>query len=480
MKVLIAASEAYPFAKTGGLADVTGALKNALRGLGADARLIIPYYRTVRENFWRKTVFTGAEVRVPVGNRVFNARFHAYGVDTLFVQCDELFDRPELYGEKDADYKDNDFRYTFFSKAVLAAILTLDFVPDVIHCHDWQTGLIPLYVKTEYAKCFPNVATLMTIHNLGYHGNFPPSAISITGAGYEHFNPDGIEFYGEVSFLKAGIVYSTAINTVSENYAREILTREFGHGFDGILKKRLADLRGIVNGIDYEVWNPAADPNIPACYSAGDMSGKRECKKALAVECGFKDSGRPIVSMVSRLSDQKGIDLLLSSAERIIGDGVNMVVLGRGDEKYASAFKHLETTSHGHFRFSPKHDECSAHRIFAGSDITLMPSRYEPCGLTQMIAMRYGTIPVGRHTGGLVDTIMDYKPMSGEGSGFLFTDATPAALRECILRALCVYESQGRWAEMISAAMRRDFTWETSAKRYISLFKSIMRKGRRP
>lgn len=476
MKVIIASSEAVPFAKTGGLADVAGYLLRGLRDKGIKARLFMPLYSVVRENF-PDLKDTGIEIKVTVGMRRYSSRIFSYKETAFFTECDDFFERQELYGSSSGDYKDNAERFIFFSKAVLEAVSALNLIPDVMHLNDWQTGLIPLYMKTLYKKHFNKTAGLLTIHNLGYQGLFPYSVMPLTGLSNELFKPDGIEFYGSVNFLKAGIVSSTAINTVSENYAKEILSSEYGFGLDGVLRKRRDDLFGILNGIDYNQWNPLKDSLIAENYGRRkDLSAKALCKTHLLKQCGLKGKERPLLGMVGRLSSQKGIDIFLSALEEIISAGTNIVVLGKGDEVFEKALEGFSRKYSQNLSFWRGYDEALAHRIYAGSDILLMPSRYEPCGLSQMIALRYGTVPVARRTGGIRDTVEDYNPLTGKGTGFLFSDYTPNSLKECLMRALCVYADPLRWKRLMLEGMKKDFSWDSSIQKYISLYESLGRR----
>ncbi|MBI4822867.1 MAG: glycogen synthase GlgA [Nitrospirae bacterium] len=475
MRVVIASSEAVPFAKTGGLADVAGYLLEGLTRKGIKARLFMPLYKAVRDNF-PDLKYTGVEIKVTVGNKMYSSRLFSYNDSAFFTECDVFFERQELYGSSSGDYRDNAERFIFFSKAVLQAVQALNLIPDVMHSNDWQTGLIPLYMRSIYKKHFSKTATLFTIHNLGYQGLFPYSVMPLTGLSNELFKPEGIEFYGSVNFLKAGILSSTAINTVSENYAQEILTSEYGFGLDGVLRKRRDDLFGILNGIDYSQWNPSKDNLIAKNYGTKDFSeGKALCKRHLLKQCGFKVE-RPLLGMIGRLSAQKGIDIFLSALEEIIFAGTNVVVLGKGDEAFEKAFEGFARKHRKNLLFWRGYDEALAHRVYAGSDVLLMPSRYEPCGLSQMIAMKYGTVPVARKTGGIKDTVEDYNPLKRKGTGFLFSDYTPNALRECLIRALCVYAEPLRWKRLILGGMKKDFSWDSSIQKYIALYESLRRR----
>lgn len=476
MKVLIAASEAVPYAKTGGLADVTGALFSEYRRQGIDGRLMLPLYRTVREHF--VPVDTGLTPEVKVGDRRYKGRVWLLGEGAYGIGCDEFFDRPELYGTPQGDYPDNAARFSFFGRAVTAACESLGWRPDVIHCNDWQTALIPLLLKTSGQEVFfRETATVFTIHNLGYQGIFGAGELALTGLGPDWFNPEGIEFYGKLNFMKAGLIGADIITTVSTTYAREILTPEHGYGLDGVLRKRTADLFGVVNGIDTAYWDPSKDPLIQATYRPSDISGKAACNEALVRECGFSLSEgsawekTPVLALVGRLSDQKGLDILLDAADGLIALGARIVILGKGDEHIQERVRGFAEGHRGLAAATIGYDEALAHRIYSGSDFFLMPSRYEPCGLGQMIAMRYGTIPVARRTGGLADTIVDYDPLKGAGTGFLFDEYRPAALLECMQRAIRVYAEPGRWKALVPQAMQQDFSWARSAAAYVDLYR---------
>lgn len=476
MKLLIAASEAKPYAKTGGLADVTGALLQEYRSMGIEAYLMLPLYLSVRKRF--DLTDTGVEVTVPVGNREYSGRIRSHGPAAFFVECDDLFDREDLYGTPQGDYPDNAARFIFFSRAVLEACRMMKLRPDMIHCNDWQTGLIPVYLKTLYRDgVFGETASLMTIHNLGYQGLFDAAHFTLTGLPPEWFTPEGAEFYGKVNFLKAGLIGADIITTVSDTYAREILTQEFGFGLEGVLGKRAPDLYGVRNGIDPVEWDPGNDKHIPARYDASDLTGKDRCRKELVRECslGTGEEDFPLVAMTGRLTAQKGVDLLLAAADEILSMGVKIVILGKGDGLFQGRIEAFREAHEGKVYAKIGYDEPLAHRIYAGSDILLMPSLYEPCGLSQLIAMRYGTIPVARKTGGLADTIADYDPGKGRGTGFLFREYAASSLTECLRRALRVYADRRKWRRMIASAMKRDFSWKRSALKYVELYKKAVK-----
>lgn len=476
MKVLLASSEAIPFAKTGGLADVAGSLVNELRNINVNARLIMPMYRGIKDKF--APDYTGYDITVTLGNKKYTSSLFVREKSLIFVECDEFFDRSGIYGTSQAHYDDNDFRFIFFSKAVLEACKILGFMPDVIHCNDWHTALIPLYIKTIYKEDFTRTASLLTIHNLGYQGIFPESTMTITGLGPEMFDPKLMEFYGQVNLLKAGITSADAISTVSPNYAREILDEGMGFGLDGVLKDRAGDISGIINGIDYSEWDPSKDEAIPIHYSRTDMSGKKKCKNYLIKKCGFKTGKLPLLSVVGRLASQKGLDILLDVADEIFSFGVNLVVLGTGDKDIAQRLEELSEKYTHNVSINLLFDEDFAHLIYAGSDMILIPSRYEPCGLSQMIGMRYGTVPIARSTGGLKDSIKDFNAMEKKGTGFLFRDYRASSLEECIKRALCVYINNEIWEKLVMNCMKEDFSWQVSAKKYLTLYRKLLKKVR--
>jgi starch synthase len=481
MKILIASPEAVPYVKTGGLADVAGALVQEYRRMKKDAYIILPLYKKIKES-QPSLADTGAKIKVPVGSRLIEGRIFSQS-SAYFIECEEFFDRKELYGTPQGDYADNASRFVFFSRGILETCKTMKFQPDVIHCNDWQTGLVPLYLKTLYKteKFFANAAGIFTIHNLGYQGLFPLSEMPLTGLGWELFNPEGIEFYGKVNFLKAGIISADILNTVSNTYSKEILSKEFGFGLDGVLRNRVRDLYGVINGIDYEEWDPSKDDFIPAKYSHGDISGKAFCKKEL-MKSLFRPLDNlaaeriPLIGMVGRLSAQKGLDLVLQSINELLSIGVKIVILGKGDEIFHRSLSEIAKKYKGGVSVAIGFEEALAHKIYAGSDFFLMPSRYEPCGLGQLIALRYGCIPIARKTGGLVDTVHDYEPLTSKGTGFLFSDYTPSALQEAVKRALCVYTDKDKFQRMIVNGMQMDFSWKKSAKKYIKLYSDAINK----
>jgi len=484
LKVLFLSPEAVPFAKTGGLADVAGALPNALVRLGVDVDLMLPFYRVVREGGFEPRLLL-RDLKVPLGNselaaQVLGAKTEA-GLPVYLIEREDLYDRPNLYGNPMGDYYDNLERFTFFSHAALRTVETLSVKPDVIHCHDWQTGLVPALLRGPYrdSPFLGATATIFTIHNLGYPGLFPSEKLSVTGlSGEEFFHPEGLEYYGKISLLKAGIVYSDAITTVSPTYSKEIQTPEYGMGMEGILQYRRASLHGILNGVDYQLWDPARDPHISAPYSLGKIAGKQACKESLIREMTLDPllAKRPLLGMISRLDAQKGLDLLVKVLDDILALDVGLVVLGSGDERIQGAIQEAAQRRPGRVGLTIGFDEPLAHRIMAGADAFLIPSRYEPCGLTQMYALKYGTVPVVRATGGLDDTIVPFDHKTGEGNGFKFSAYEPKAFLEAIRKAVDIFQDPKAWKRLMANGMKADFSWDQSARRYMELYRSVIRK----
>ncbi|MBI5887561.1 MAG: glycogen synthase [Deltaproteobacteria bacterium] len=437
LSVIYVSPEAVPFSKTGGLADVAGALPSALKGLGAAISVFLPLHRQTASGGFN-LADTGVTVSVPIGVKEVRGRVLKSvetGVDTYFLKCDEYFDRTHLYTTHDGDYSDNLERFAFFSRGVLEAVKVLKIRPDIIHANDWQTGLIPAYLKDVYKQdsFFSKAGTVFTIHNLAYQGLFPAALYDLTGLGKGLnplrglFTPEGLEFWGKVSCLKAGIVYSDVITTVSRTYALEMQTTDYGCGLEGVLKERKDDLHGIVNGVDYDEWDPAEDTLIPANYSPDDLTGKAVCKKELLKKFGLTvKASTPVIGMVSRFTHQKGFDLVAEAAPDIMKLGAAVVILGTGEKKYQLVAEGLAAAYPGRFAVNAAFDNALAHLIEAGSDIFLMPSLYEPCGLNQIYSLKYGTVPVVRATGGLEDTVKAY-PLPG-ATGFKFKEYEAPAL----------------------------------------------------
>lgn len=483
MKILIASSEAVPYVKTGGLADVAGALLRELRKKNEKALLVLPLYAAIKSKY--KLHATGKSITVRMGNGAYTGRIFASSKDenpeAYFIECDELYGRPELYGTSAGDYPDNAIRFIFFSRAVLELCLAMRIKPDVIHCNDWQTALVPLYLKTLYKDNahFAKTATLFTVHNLGYQGIFDASALLSAGFGREYFIPERLEFYGKLNLMKAGLLYADLINTVSDTYAREIQQVEYGFGLDGVLRKRAHELSGIINGIDYEEWDPKQDMFIPSHYSVDELKGKARCRKTLCQKASFVSEKLPIGAIVSRLSSQKGIELVLSSLEALLAMGLNLIVLGKGEDEYERLSQKAAETYKGRIFVNIGFEERLAHLIYAGADFFLMPSQYEPCGLGQLIAMKYGTVPIARKTGGLADTIQDYDHMTYTGTGFLFRDYSAYAMQDAVKRALCVFRDKANMKKLVCNIMKNDFPWSKSSDKYLELYRRAGKKVRK-
>lgn len=476
MRVLIASSEAIPYCKTGGLADVAGVLFKELNVMNIDARLILPLYGNISRDF--ELTDTGIELNIFLDGKFYSGRVYIHD-RAIFIGCDELYGREGLYGDKTGDFADNALRFSYFCRAILQVCKAIDFRPDIIHLNDWQTSLVPLYLRTEYRgdDFFRDTLTLLTIHNLGYQGLFPPEDLSATGLGREVFNPDGIEFYGKVNFLKAGILYADILSTVSRRYAEEITTPEYGFGLDGILKKRSADLFGILNGIDYREWSPEVDKLIQHRYSAEDLKGKALCKEKLMAQCNIKlKKGAPLLAFVGRLSVQKGVELIIAGLDKLIGYGCGVILLGTGTREAEESLLSISLERRENLYIRLDFDEVFAHSVYAGSDMVMMPSGYEPCGLVQMIALRYGTVPVARNTGGLSDTIEDYNALTDTGTGFLFDDYNLAVFLESIKRALTLYPFGRRWRKLMKSGMKKDFSWRRFASEYVELYKKALKE----
>jgi ADP-glucose type glycogen/starch synthase len=479
MKILFVASEATPFAKTGGLADVAGSLPRALRELGHDVQVMLPCYRVVEDSgFALHKTAKSVEIRLQAqAYRGSLKRAVHEGVPYWLVDTPEFFDRDQLYATAEGDYPDNGLRFGFFCRAVLEAAKLLDFQPDLIHLHDWQTGLLPVLLKTSYANqdFFKNTRSLLTIHNLGYQGMFPLDLLRQLELPASLASPAGMEYYGRLSMLKGAIVHADLINTVSPTYGNEIQVPEQGHGFDGLLRERSAHLVGILNGLDVESWNPQSDPLLPHTYSAGQLSGKNACKRALQNELGLDPQAEtPLVAVISRLDWQKGIDLIEAIWPQLLERKLQFVLLGSGSRAEMQFWRQQQALHPGRVAINLIFDEGLSHRLYAAADLLLVPSRYEPCGLTQMIALRYGALPVVRRTGGLADTVTDVTVNPAQGNGFVFEQPVAEQLLTAIDRGLDLYAQQRRWTATVKRGMRHDFSWRQSAARYGELYAGLV------
>jgi starch synthase len=478
MRILLAASEVAPFAKTGGLADVAGALPKAIHALGHDIRVVLPKYRMVdaAKHGLRQIV---ASFSVPIAGRTENAAIWEGAIGSVpvyFIQHDGYYSREALYQVKGEDYPDNAERFAFFSRAVLEMRRVLDFQPAMYHCNDWQTGLVPTYLRTTFEgdQESRTAGVLFTVHNLGYQGLFLPVALETANLERKLFNPFGIEFYGKVNFLKAGLVFADLINTVSVKYSQEIQTEEFGHGLEGVLRARGKDVHGILNGIDYEEWHPSRDTFIAAPFSRDNLAGKAVCKADLQRTFDLPQRPEvPLLAVISRLAPQKGMDLVAEAMDAMMDLNTQFVLLGTGDPDLHEAFEAAKTKYPRRIGLRLGFDVGLSHKIEAGSDIFLMPSRYEPCGLNQMYSLAYGTIPVVRATGGLDDTIQPFDPEASTGNGFKFPGTTLADLVTTVQSAVATYRRPDQWARLVRNAMACDFSWDRSAKDYERLYTEI-------
>jgi starch synthase len=482
LKILFASPEVHPFAKTGGLGDVSSALPLALKEQGHDVRVILPKYRSISESK-RSVQPMGLTVAVPVGTKVKHGELYEgqlnRSMPVYFVGRDDYFDREGFYGDFEGEFPDNAERFIFFDRAVLEACKVLDFQPDIIHCNDWQTGLIPCYLKTTFASdpFFTDTRSVFSIHNLGYQGNFDERFFPLAHLPWKVFTHEGIEFYGFFSFMKAGLIYADKLTTVSKTYSKEILTPENGFHMDGVLRQHQSKLSGILNGADYGEWDPQTDSKIKTKYGPKSLKGKQECKKSLLRKLSLKLSEEtPLICMVTRLSSQKGIDLIMKSFAELMVQDAALVILGEGDERYETFLNEQNESFPNRFRFIQGFDEKLAHQIIAGSDLLLMPSHYEPCGLTQMYALRYGTVPIVRRVGGLADTIKTFQSGKNQGTGFLFKSSEEDEWIPLLQKALALYPKKKVWKSLMLNGMKQDFSWNQAAKHYGRLYRQALKK----
>ncbi len=472
MRVAIASSEAAPFAKTGGLADMVGALASALGDLATDATLIVPAYRSALD---RDPEATCLALDVPVAGAAVRAdilRGYAGRTPAYFIRADRFFDRDHLYGPPGADYGDNADRFAFFARAVLQLLSDGD-PPDVIHVHDWQSGLAAALLRLQPER-YPRLAsarTMLTVHNVGYQGLFDADAfrrLGLDNAAWPRF-----DFYGRTNYLKAGVALADLVTTVSPTYAEEIKTEAQGFGLDGVFRERAGQLVGILNGVDYTLWDPAADRFIRSPYTAADLTGKRDCKADLQQRVGLPVADRPVVSVVARLAEQKGIDILIAALDQLLARDLQFVLLGTGEAHYEARLRGIGERHPGQAAIHTCFDEELAHVIEAGSDIFLMPSRYEPCGLNQLYSLKYGTVPVVRATGGLRDSVSPFDRATRQGTGFLFDDYSPGGLLHAVDRALDCYRQPDLWQALMRNAMSRDFSVQRVAAQYLDAYRRL-------
>jgi starch synthase len=469
MNILMVASEATPFAKTGGLADVLGALPAALAERGERVAVVIPAYRENCYPHATREAYRDLWIPIGPGYRVDILEITDRGVTYYFVQCPALYDRDGIYGAGPADFPDNYLRFGVLSLAAIGVARHL-FTPDVLHLHEWQAALTPVYMREHFRgdPTFRRVRSLLTIHNLGYQGIFAPRVVPELGLDLRWMNPEQLEFFGDVNFLKAGIAWSDAVSTVSKGYAREIQTPEYGFGLDGFLRKH-APITGIINGVDYNQWSPEHDPHIARNYSAADPSGKRACKRAILGQYGLRQDNldRPLLAVISRFASQKGFDILADAASRLLQEDLDLVVLGSGDLVYESMFRALAQAYPDQVGVRIGYDEPLSHRIEAGADMFLMPSQYEPCGLNQIYSLKYGTVPVVRATGGLDDTI-------DEDTGFKFREYSGDGLITSLRLALKAFQNKDDWTRRMRRCMEKDFSWNASAGEYVELYRRVL------
>ena len=470
MKILFASAEAYPLAKVGGLGDVAGSLPKALRALGHDVRIAIPKYGTIRDAKGDLGPFA-----VRIGRDTQDARLRTTAIDGVpvyLIDRPDLFDRPKVY-----DYGDDGRRFAFFARAIVDLLPTAAWWPDLIHLNDWHSALAAAFLRTtlDDDPRYRRIRSVLTIHNLQHQGVFGPDLFEWTGLPPSTWNPEGVEFYGRLNFLKAGIIYADRVNTVSRTYAREIQSEEYGERLDGLLLSRGAKLTGILNGIDYDVWNPVTDPHLVQTYSKTTIENKAANKAALQGEVGLAvDPTIPLIGTVSRLTAQKGFDLLLPALADLLALGTQVVLLGTGEKPYEERLAAIAGKNRS-FVAALKYDEVLAHKIYAGSDFFLMPSRFEPCGIGQMISLRYGTVPIVRRVGGLADTVTDVTANPGAGTGFVFDDYAPNALLDAARRALTFFRDKRRWKTLIHRGMSVYLSWEASAKEYMDMYRLACR-----
>jgi starch synthase len=478
MQIAFVASECVPFSKSGGLADVVGALPRALAAAGHEVSVYTPRYRQTKLTDAATVV---QSITVPFDDHyrfcsVLSAGDHS-GVRFYFVDYPPFFDRDGLYGTSTGDYPDNAERFALFSRAVLEASKILG-VPQVFHCHDWQSALLPVLLRTQYAEdpAFRDCAIVFTIHNMGYQGLFSADTLPLLTLPWDLFTISKMEFFGNVNFLKGALVYSDFITTVSRKYSQEIQTTEFGFGLEGVLRNRAATVTGILNGADYDEWSPETDKFTVARYSAEDLSGKAKCKEDVlaAFNIAKPDLNLPVIGIVSRFAAQKGFDLISQIMDRLAREEMITVALGAGDKPYEEMFVRLQKQFPQKIAVKIAYDNALAHKIEAGSDMFLMPSKYEPCGLNQIYSLRYGTVPIVRATGGLDDTIEPWNSRTGKGTGFKFSEYSGEALLDAVKEALWAFRDQSSWRKLMRNGMGKDFSWNASAKEYVRVYEKAL------
>lgn len=482
MHIVFAASECVPYAKTGGLADVVGALPVAVAKLGHKVTVYLPLYKQAQKHITeRRIAIPSLTIPYEYYNRFVSVvdAGEREGVRYYFIDCPELFDREYLYSTPSGDYADNAERFGLFARAVLESSKQLG-VPDVFHVHDWQASMIPVYLRTTYYfdPALRQSGCVLTIHNAGYQGEFPPETTERLLLPWDAFTMDKLEHYNHFNFLKGGIVYSDLITTVSRRYAEEIQTAEFGNGLETTLQRRESDLHGILNGVDYAHWDPATDGNIAAHYTPDNLAGKQECRRDLlhAFCAEHVGDGAPIVGIVSRFATQKGFDLIAETAGQIASEGLFVIALGTGEPYYENLFKELQQRYPEKFSVRVLYDEALAHKVEAGSDIFLMPSRYEPCGLNQIYSLKYGAVPVVRATGGLDDTVEEWDPEHGTGTGFKFQDHQVVDFLGALRRALAAFKNKESWRQLMRNGMAQNYSWTKPSQAYVECYEEVARR----
>lgn len=477
MKVLFTVSECVPFIKSGGLADVAGSLPKELRRLGTDVRVIMPKYGSISEEF-KQEMKRVAEFTVQVGwrNQYCGIEELSYnGITFYFVDNEQYFNRDHLYG-----YFDDGERFAFFNHAVLQGLAQIQFYPDVIHCHDWHTGMIPFLLKKKYQmiKEYAEIKSVFTIHNLQFQGIMPKEALNdLLNLDDRYFNMEELEFYGNINFMKGALVAADKITTVSPTYLKEIQTDYFGEKLNGVLVKRNKDLSGILNGIDEDIYNPEMDLNLARNYSTTTLFDKEENKRFIQQKFGLPQSDVPLIAMITRLTKQKGLELVEAVFHEILSENIQMIVLGTGDPEFEQFFREMEGMYGEKFKAYIGFNEELAHQLYAGADLFLMPSKFEPCGLGQLIALKYGTVPIVRETGGLNDTVQPYNEFSGEGNGFSFTKFNAHDMLYTIRRAIYFYQDQEIWDQLITSAMEMKYSWAQSAFKYNQLYSGLVSRS---
>ncbi len=486
MKIAFITPEALPFIKTGGLADISGVLPNIIAQMGHSVRVFLPLYRQIKTNF-ANLENTGIEITCEIADKKYYGNIFILPAkdskpEIYFIENDYFFDREEPYRnvETGKDYNDNDERIIFFNMAILQALKKMLWPPDIIHCNDWQSSLIPSYLKTLYKddSFFYNTRTVLTIHNLAYQGQFKAESFAKLGIQKEHFYPAGpFEYWGKINFLKSGIYYADEITTVSPTYAKEIQSAgDYGMGLEGVIKDKSGHLTGILNGVDYMIWSPKTDKLIPFRYFPANLSGKKKNKLEILKTANLPlRIEEPLIGMISRLDNQKGFDLLQEIMDGLLNLKLQFILLGTGDGKYHKFFKEMEKKYPDRIKAFLEFDNKLAHLISAGADIFLMPSRYEPCGLNQMYSLKYGTVPIIRKTGGLADTVVNFDEQTLRGTGFVFENYDSGELLETIKKAVGFYARKKIWFKIIKQGMGEDFSWDTSARKYEELYRALIK-----